>query len=161
MLLYLALIGGLSGCSTATDRGTVDESLDVYGAKAIAQSMESELAGYIPANSVASKEQLDEGILFSCGADGIYQWTGHNFLTLSAPVDDRELVDEIAQAFADRPSFAARLEMTPDGAPRARLAGPAGSSYSLTTSVDRSRIEIFSYSPCFRLPDDMSPFAEY
>ncbi|SDO74779.1 hypothetical protein SAMN04487788_0696 [Microbacterium testaceum StLB037] len=161
LILTLVLIGALSGCATAGSGAAVDETLDVYGAKAVAQSMENELASYVPTSSVASTEQLDKGILLSCGADGIYQWTGHNYLTLSGPVDDRELVDEIAQAFARRPSFAARLEMTPDGAPRARVVGPAGSSYSLTTSVDRSRIEIFSFSPCFRLPDDMSRRADY
>jgi len=161
VFLPLALIGVLSGCSTATEGGAVDETLDVYGAKAVAQSMENELAGYVPTSSVSSTEQLDKGIILSCGTEGVYQWTGHTYLTLSGPVDDRQLVDEITQAFANRPPFGARLEMTQDGAPRARVAGPAGSSYSLTTSVDRSRIEIFSFSPCFRLPEDMSRRTRY
>ncbi|WP_150953996.1 hypothetical protein [Microbacterium testaceum] len=139
----------------------MDETLDVYGAKAAAQSMENELASYIPASSVASTEQLDKGILFSCGTDGIYQWTGHNYLTLSSPVDDKKIVDEVVAGFADRPPFSALADTTYDGAPSAVVVGPAGSSYLLTLSVDRSRIEILSFSPCFRLPDDMSSFAEY
>ncbi|KQM39590.1 hypothetical protein ASE56_03985 [Microbacterium sp. Leaf203] len=156
MLVATALIGALGGCSTTTNGGTVDETLDVYGAKAVAQSMEDELAGYVPAGSVSAVEQLDKGILLNCGADGVYQWTGHNYLPLSRPVDVQQLVQEIAQTYANRAPFAARVEMTQDGVPRARVVGPAGSSYSLTLSVDRSRIEIFSFSPCFRLPDDMS-----
>ncbi len=161
LIFGLAITGALSGCSTTTSGGTVDETLDVYGAKAVAQSMENELAGYVPAGSVSSAEQLDKGILLSCGPDGVYQWTGHNYLTLSGPIDVQETVDEIAQTFASKPTFAAQVEMTRDGAPRARVVGPAGSSYSLTLSVDRSRIEIFSFSPCFRLPDDMSRRADY
>lgn len=139
----------------------MDETLDVYGAKAIAQSMENELAGYVPAGSVSSTEQLDKGILLGCGAEGIYQWTGHNYLTLSSPVDDKRIVDEVVEGFASRPPFSALVDTTEDGAPSAVVLGPAGSSYSLTPSVDRSRIEIFSFSPCFRLPDDMSRRAEY
>ncbi len=161
LILALVLIGALSGCATAASGAAVDETLDVYGAKAVAQSMENELAGYVPASSVASSEQLDEGILWSCGAESIYQWTGHNYVTLSAPVDDKKIVDEVVARFADRPPFMALADTTHDGAPSAVVVGPAGSSYSLTLSFDRSRIEILSFSPCFRLPDDMSPFADY
>ncbi len=161
LILTLALLGALSGCSTATKGNTVDETLAVWGAKAIAQSMENELAEYVPASSVLSTEQLDKGILLSCDIDGVYQWTGHKYVALSGPVDDQQVVDEVAQTFANRPPFAAQIEMTQDGAPRARVVGPAGSSYSIVASVDRSRIEIFSFSPCFRLPDDMSRRAEY
>lgn len=161
MLGATALIGALGGCSTTTNGFTVDETLDVHGAKAVAQSMENELADYVPASGVSSVEQLDKGVLITCGLDGVFQWTGHKYLTLSRPVDVRQTVDEIERRFANRSPFASRVEMTQDGVPRARVVGPAGSSYSLTLSVDRSRIEIFSFSPCFRLPDDMSPFAEY
>ncbi len=161
LVLALVLISALSGCATAASGAAVDETLDVYGAKAVAQSMENELASYVPASSVASSEQLDKGILWSCGVEGIYQWTGHNYLTLSSPVDDKKVVDEVVAGFADRPPFSALADTTHDGAPSALVMGPAGSSYSLTLSVDRSRIEIFSFSPCFRLPDDMSPFADY
>ncbi len=138
----------------------MDETLDVYGAKAVAQSMENELASYVPASSVASTEQLDKGILLSCGADGIYQWTGHNYLTLSGPVDDREWWTK-----SHRHSRAGRLSQRARDDAR-RCPSGAGSRtsglvYSLTTSVDRSRIEIFSFSPCFRLPDDMSRRADY
>ncbi len=161
LLLALTVLILLSGCTTATKGAAVDETLDVYDAKAVAQSMENELAGYVPASSVASTDQLDEGILLSCGADGIYQWTGHNYVTLSTPVDDKKVVDEVVAGFADRPPFSALADTTQDGAPSAVVVGPAGSTYLLTLSVDRSRIEIFSFSPCFRLPDDMSPFAEY
>ncbi|KQM39588.1 hypothetical protein ASE56_03975 [Microbacterium sp. Leaf203] len=161
LILTLVLIGALSGCATAASGAAVDETLDVHGAKAVAQSMENELASYVPASSVASTEQLDKGILLSCGADGIYQWTGHNYLTLSSPVDDKKVVDEVVAGFADRPPFSALADTTHDGAPSALVVGAAGSSYSLTLSVDRSRIEILSFSPCFRLPDDMSPFADY
>ena len=161
LLLALTVLILLSGCTTATKGAAVDETLDVYGAKAVAQSMENELASYVPAGSVASTEQLDKGILLSCGADGIYQWTGHNYLTLSSPVDDKKVVDKVVAGFANRPPFAALTDTTHDGAPSALIVGPAGSSYSLTLSVDRSRIEIFSFSPCFRLPDDMSRRADY
>lgn len=161
LLLGLTVLILLSGCTTATKGAAVDETLDVYGAKAIAQSIENELAGYIPASSVASTEQLNEGILYSCDADGIYQWTGHNYVTLSSLVDDKKIVDEVVAGFGDRPPFSALADTTHDGAPSAVVMGPAGSTYLLTLSVDRSRIEIFSFSPCFRLPDDMSPFAEY
>lgn len=44
LILALVLIGALSGCATAASGAAVDETLDVYGAKAVAQSMENELA---------------------------------------------------------------------------------------------------------------------
>lgn len=160
-LVGVALLGMLSGCSTENSRGSVDDSLDVYGAKEVAQSMEVELAGFVPAENVSSSDQLDEGILLSCGIDDVFQWTGHNYLTLVGSVDSDQVVDAIARAFENRAPFAARIETTQDGAPRVRVVGPAGASYSLAPSVDGSRIEIFSFSPCFRLSQDLSPHDRY
>lgn len=51
LILTLVLIGALSGCATAGSGAAVGETLDVYGAKAVAQSMENELASYVPTSS--------------------------------------------------------------------------------------------------------------
>ena len=51
--------------------------------------------------------------------------------------------------------------MTQDGVPRVHVHGPNGSLYSLALSVDRKKIEILSFSPCFRLADGLSALDDY
>ncbi len=160
-LAAVLMLGVLTGCAAASGETGVDESLDVYGAKEIAQEMERELAGYVPATSVASNEQLEEGILLSCGGDGIFQWSGHNYLTLTGELDSEPVVDAVAEDFSERETFTTKRDTTDDGVPRVHVRGPSDSSYSLALSVDRTQVEIFSFSPCFRLAENLSPRAKY
>lgn len=123
--------------------------------------MEDVLAGYVSADNVSSSAQLDKGILLSCGIDDVFQWTGHTYLSIAGSVDSKQMIEAIARDYANRPPLTSRVETTQDGAPRVRVVGPAGASYSLAPSVDGSQIEIFSFSPCFRLSADMSPLDRY
>jgi hypothetical protein len=151
----------LTGCATSPKEPNVEDDLDVYGAKQIAQEMEQELAAFIPQENIVASAQLAEGVLLSCEGDRTFRWTGHTYVQLTGDPDTEPIVDAVAEEFSERESFAAERDVTDDGVPRVRVRGPGASSYSMALSVDHTQMEIFSFSPCFHLPEDMSHRAKY
>lgn len=159
-VLLVAAIGALTGCATGNPSLT-DESLDVYGAKATAQRIEGSLAAFVPVEAIASTEQTETGGLLSCRGERVFQWSGHTYLHLAADVDTEAIVDDVATYYRDQPGFRAERDTTDDGVPRVRVRGPHGSTYSMALSVDRTYIQILSFSPCFRLADGLHPRDTY
>ena len=39
--------------------------------------------------------------------------------------------------------------------------GPYGAGHLVNESVDKTAAQILSFSPCFRLPDDMTPHGDF
>ena len=57
--------------------------------------------------------------------------------------------------------YTARRETTVDGQPSAQVIGAHGAGYLVSPSVDLTAIEVLSFSPCFRLPNNMSSHGTY
>jgi len=154
-------LGMFTGCAVSPEAGEVDESLDVYDAKQVAQEMENELVAFIPEASVVSVEQAEKSGLLGCEGDGVFRWAGHSYVLLVGELDSEPIVDAVAEEFSRRQSFTAERDTTDDGVPRVRVRGPGASSYSMALSVDRTRVEVLSFSPCFRLADDLDSRDKY
>lgn len=153
----------LASCGSPSGGQNVTESLTVESAKKIAQDMETELAAFIPPDEVASIEQRPTGVLLGCGADNTYQWTGSTTVRVVAGkrVNANEITSSIVAAYDGKDSLAATVEQTSDGEPRAHIVGPEGAGYLVSEDPDRTGVRIASFSPCFVLPEGMSPGDDY
>jgi len=139
----------------------VDTSLNVYDAKKIAQQTESEMAALIPASSVDRIEQKPTGILMSCSATKTCHWAGETTVYLHDGVDTSQVISSIVKGFSEREGFQSQLETAIDGGPRASIVGPDDSAYIADVWNHGASIEISSFSPCFRLTDDLSPLDKF
>lgn len=149
----------LVSCATSPKDANVNESLDVYGAKQMTQEIERELAEFIPEDNVTSTEQAQEGVLMGCGEEGdrAFQWTGHNYVYLQGDPDTEPIVDAVAAEFSERPGYSILRETIEGDIPSVHVRGPHGAGWLMALSVDRTYMEILSFSPCFRLAEDLSP----
>lgn len=141
----------------------MDEEVTIDEAKTIAQDMETTLAGLVPAEQVASIDQNPTGALMSCSKEGDYLWSGQTKVMLDpgTAYDGAAVTDKIAQEYNGRDSYRTETEVTPDGQPSAHVIGSNGVGYLVTLSVDRTFVQILSFSPCFVLPEDVSPSRPY
>lgn len=153
----------VTGCSPMTGDATVDEEVTIDEAKTIAQDMETTLAGLVPAEQVASIDQNPTGAFMSCSTEGDYLWSGQTKVMLNpgAAYDGAAVTGKIAQEYNGRDSYRTETDLTTDGQPRAHVIGGNGEGYIVALSVDRTFVEIFSFSPCFVLPEDVSPSRPY
>lgn len=147
----------VTGCvaSGGDSMSGVNEDLTLDEAKQSAMSVERDIAALIPSEFVASVEQRQHGVLLSCDDDRGYQWTGHTDVIVQGDPNPAAIVDAVVGEYETRESFAANVETTADGHPSAHVRGEYGAGYLVTESVDHTAIEILSFSPCFRLPEDM------
>ncbi|MBZ4485936.1 hypothetical protein LQ938_09855 [Microbacterium sp. cx-55] len=157
-LLLSACTGGKDNVDDAYD---VDEALSVVDAKQTTQAMELELAALVPQDAIASIDQNDVGVFLGCGPDRAVQWAGHTMVFLQGEVDTAAIVDYAVAKYASNDPYTAVLETAVDGSPSAHVLGPHGSGWLMTPSTDLTQIEILSFSPCFRLPDDIHPSDKY
>jgi hypothetical protein len=158
---FFALAGALLlvGCSAGEDE--VDESLSVADAKQTTQAMELELAAFVPEDATASVAQDGEGVFLGCGEDRAVQWTGQTKVVLQNDADPEAIVESVVAEYTDRDPYTAQLETAEDGSPSAHVLGPHGSGWLVTPSADLTTMEILSFSPCFRLPEDIHPSDTY
>ena len=156
----LALV--MAGCGM-TGGAQVKENMTVQEAKARTQGMELELAGQVPAEQVSSINQDSAGVLFPCGGDRAYQWTGQTKVVLvpGAAYDGRAVTSSIESNYKENGDWSAALDETSDGEPRVHVVGQNNEGYLVALSVDKTFVQILSFSPCFILPEGMSPSAEY
>lgn len=63
--------------------------------------------------------------------------------------------------FSRRESFTAKMSPKHDGAPRVHVRGDYGAGYLMSKRVDIEAIRVLSFSPCFILPDDVSPHRDF
>lgn len=125
--------------------------------------MESELASYVPSESIASIEQRPYGSLLSCDRERGYQWSGRTDVTYrdGASVDPQGLVDAITAAFENRDGFRTEPAPTIDGQSGVHVIGEFGAGYLVNENIYRTAVQIHYFSPCFVLPDGMSPSKQY
>lgn len=153
----------LTSCSSPTEGSDMAESLTVEDAKKTAQDMETELAAFIPGDLVASIDQRPTGVLLRCSTEGSYQWTGSTTVRIvpGKRLDAGAVTAAIVAAYDGKNSLAAVVETTSDDEPRAHIVGVAGSGYLVSEEPDRTAVRIASFSPCFTLPEGMSPADKY
>lgn len=137
--------------------------LSVNDAKESTQKMARTLAQLLPPVMVDTVDQDPEGVLIRCGGDRDYQWTGMTRVVLSADAtyDGEAVTNDIAGEYRDSSNYQARLDETSDGEPRVQIFNETGEDYLIARSVDKKTVEIVSFSPCFVLPDGMSPSQKY
>ena len=155
----------LAGCVTGGAKGavvnSVDKELTLEGAKKAAMAMEREIAAMVPADTVISIDQHQSGVLLSCDGDRAYQWTGQTNVAVASQPNADAIVDAIVDRYKKAEGFTARRETRVDGQPRAHVIGAYGAGYLVGPGVETPAIEISSFSPCFVLPEDMSPGDTY
>ena len=162
LLVSVVLAGCLGVGSNGEAVSGVDTNLTLEGAKKTAMAMELELAAMVPADIVTSIDQHPTGVLLSCQGDRAYQWTGETNVTVSSPPDAEALVDTIVARYRETDGYTARRETTVvDDQPFAHVIGAYGAGYIVGPSADKTAVEISSFSPCFVLPEDMSPGDTY
>ncbi|MDQ1082366.1 hypothetical protein QE392_000667 [Microbacterium proteolyticum] len=151
------------GCTPETGDAPVETSLTVDEAKSIAQEMEMTLAGFVPADEVSAVDQKPTGVLMSCTEEGSYQWSGQTKVVLNTDrtYDGAAVTEAIARAYDDRSSYRTETDLTTDGELRAHVIGSNGQGYLVALSVDKTFVQILSFSPCFVLPDGMWPGGQY
>lgn len=151
-----AVVLGLAACS-AHEEGS---GLTINEAKRQVQEMENRIASLVPEEYVQSQHHTAARSLASCGND-LYRWWGHTKLALTAEPDFERILRSILAGVKQDPDYDVRMGKRIDGEPRADIWGPLGAFYIADPSVDQSQYEIESSSPCFKLPDGMSPWDKY
>lgn len=152
-----------TGCSPSTGDASVNKSLSLDEAKGMAQGMEVALADFVPAAQVSAVQQNPTGVLMSCSEEGAYQWSGQTKVVLNSDgtYDGAAVVNAIARTYDGRDSYRTKTDLTTDGQPRAHVVGDYGQGYLVALSVDKTFVQILSFSPCFVLPEDVWPGGEY
>jgi hypothetical protein len=132
-------------------------SLSLEQAKHAAQKMEDTIAGLVPDEYVANSEQAPKGTLLSCSKDS-YQWSGQTDVYLEGSPDVDRILDRIADHWKGDPDYTIDRKPATDGRPRVTLVGAHGAVYLVgPTNTQDARLQIWSASPCFRLPEDVYP----
>ncbi|WZH35747.1 MAG: hypothetical protein PIR02_13330 [Microbacterium enclense] len=163
MATVIALAVTLSGCTTPqepaqqpTQEETPVADMTWQDAKAATQATETEIAGRIPADEVASVAQLPEGTLISCG-DGGHSWNGSTTVTLRDGVDADEVVRALEPQFAGG-EYDVRTRSNIAGKYEVQLVAPDRTeNYIIAEDVTPGTVRISSASPCFTLPDGVYP----
>lgn len=163
LILSACLVTILSGCTSIGGQPEVDPSLTLNDVKSAAQRTEVELAAYVPEAVVASIEQRPYGALLSCDRERGYQWSGRTDVIYKAgsSLDPQALVDSIIAAYANDDGLTAESAPTADGQPGVHVIGEYGAGYLVNENTSRTAVQILSFSPCFVLPDGMSPSKQY
>ncbi len=139
---------------------TVDEDLGVDDAKALAQKLERDITAALPSSMLADIEQQEKGAFLGCTRDGARQWAGG----LTATVVGDPLPEDVIGVIADhyRNSGEYRVGLRQDqGDSIVNIAGEHGSLWIVRYVRDRAQLDVDSFSPCIRLPDDVWPGGSY
>lgn len=152
-----------TGCSPMQGDANVNENVTIDQAKTIAQEMETTLAGFVPPDQVASIDQNPTGALMSCSKEGDYLWSGQTKVMLdpATAYDGAVVTSKIAAAYDGSESYRTETDLTNDGQPSAHVIGGNGEGYLVALSVDKTFVQILSFSPCFALPEGVSPSKPY
>ncbi|HWU57251.1 MAG TPA: hypothetical protein VN045_00930 [Microbacteriaceae bacterium] len=131
-------------------------SLNVEQAKHAAQKMEDTIAGLVPDEYVAKRDQVPKGSLLSCSKDS-YQWSGQTDVYLQGSPDVDGILDRIAQHWKGSENYTVIRGKAGDGTPQVRIDGAHNAGYIVGPWKSNSQLLILSFSPCFRLPEDADP----
>ncbi|WEK14902.1 MAG: hypothetical protein P0Y48_06850 [Candidatus Microbacterium phytovorans] len=157
--LVLALTLALTACGTGVT--VADPDLTLHGAKAIAQEGERDIVALIPDELIISVDQRPTGSLLSCTGQRNYQWAGGTTVTVIPDTDLDAIVDDIAHAYKAKEPWTVTRRTESAGYPKYLISHPHAASYVVSAWTDPDQVNIYSFSPCFHLPDDMTPHGSY
>lgn len=121
-------------------------------AKAQAQTMELEIAGLVPSESVLSVDQMPKGTLFSC-SDVEWTWYGATTVTVVEGTDIEAIVRSI-QAHYEGSRFDLRTRRDIADHFEVQLMSPdTAENYLVGEGFVSTEIRIDSGSACFTLPE--------
>lgn len=80
---------------------------------------------------------------------------------MNGAYNGQAVVDEVVGEYRDSTEYQTRVDETSDGEPRVHIFNDTGEDYLVARSVDKLTVEIVSFSPCFILPEGMSPSQNY
>jgi hypothetical protein len=118
--------------------------------------MEDTIAGLIPNEYVAKRDQVSKGSLLSCSKDS-YQWSGRTFVHLQGSPNVDQILDRIATHWKGDPDYTIDRKPAADGTPSIAFSGAHGSVYLVGPTLNQEQVQIMSFSPCFRLAEDADP----
>lgn len=108
----------------------------------------------LPSDSFASDDRSGWGVFLQC-SEGYY-WAGHVQAPLTTGVDGNGALRSLARAAEDN-GFEVRHDILPTGNHRYALTSATGVYLLATLAKKRTVLDIDSFSPCIRLPDDYIP----
>ncbi|WEK14903.1 MAG: hypothetical protein P0Y48_06855 [Candidatus Microbacterium phytovorans] len=138
-----------------------DPDLTLHGAKAIAQEGERDIVALIPDDLIVSVDQRPTGSLMSCTGERNYQWSGGTTVTLVGGTNRRLIIDEVVSAYERMDGWSTRDTSDAAGYAQVTIQRPLSGGYLLSAWNDSADINVYSFSPCFHLPDDMTPHGSY
>ena len=138
-----------------------DRDLTLYGAKAIAQEGERDIVALIPDDLIISVDQRPTGSLLSCTGERNYQWAGGTTVTVIPDTDLDAIVNDIEAHLVDGVTWTSTRTRDVDGSPELNLSSRSAGGYLVAGWIGRDLVQIYSFSPCFHLPDDMTPHGAY
>jgi len=139
---------------------TVDEDLGVDDAKALAQKVERDITALLPSSMLADIEQQEKGAFFGCTRDGARQWAGGLTATVVGDPSPGDVIGLIADHYRNGGDYLVSLRQD-QGDSIVNIAGAYGSLWIVRYIRDRAELDVDSFSPCIRLPDDVWPGGSY
>lgn len=169
LIAPVLLVGALAGCAPQPNpikgthsMSTVDPSMTLEKAKAESLAMQDRLVGFFPAESIATRQTEQTAHLRRCDADGVYLWAGFTKLTFNQPIDTDTVIEAIGKEFETDGRFVVVIKTDKWGDKRVDLSSGDGAGYLITPEAkDHTDITMDAWSPCFLLPDGMSPLDTY
>ncbi|MBP3043336.1 hypothetical protein KKR91_10005 [Arthrobacter jiangjiafuii] len=132
----------------------MDIELTWQEAKARTQAMELEIANSIPADKVATVDQLPTGAVIDC-SDTLVNWHGATTVTLTAGTEPEPLVRAIQAKYKDSRFTIKIRDPAPAGHYEVQLRSPdTAEMYIIGAGGDPGTIRIASGSVCFAWVDD-------
>ncbi|GIT80977.1 hypothetical protein LLS1_26460 [Leifsonia sp. LS1] len=136
---------------------TPSMSLTPEQAKSESLRMQDELVALVPTEWISERRTQQTAHLRQCAADNLYSWSGFTGLSLNGTRDTDQLVTAVASAYSES-AFTVTIDKNPAGLRRVSLTGEDGANYLVAPGPkDQSGVSIYAGSPCFHLPDGMSP----
>jgi len=149
---------GLIGCVPSAD--TVDDELSVDAAKALAQEVEREISAVLPPSMLTDVKQQEKGAFLSCTRDGARQWAGGLTASVVGDPPPEDVIGVIADHYQGGGNYRVGLRQD-HGDSVLNIAGEHGSLWIVRYIRDRAELDVDSFSPCIRLPDDVWPGGSY
>ncbi|OII15408.1 hypothetical protein BIU97_14665 [Curtobacterium sp. MCBA15_009] len=152
-----AMVVLLSGCALV--RGPVeDPEVSTAQAKKSAQDAEESIIDLIPPSDVVATHQIETASFLSCSTG--FLWSGNIQATLAEGTDAERVLRGMGAA-ARREQLDVSHDRTSVGSLRYAFVDRQGVRLLASVWDDGRKIDVNSFSACFRVPDDWVPPSSY
>ncbi len=129
-------------------------------AKDRALQVEQEIVGRLPASAVASVDPSRAGALMTCSMKGAYTRAAGVKIHIVEGQDPGALLPDLARSYQGDERFQVS-DITTEVRTDFQLVGGYGEGYVIGTTSGENVLRIDSFSPCFVLPETMSPLGDF